>query len=132
VNSEILPIIAVRHDHDRSRDWVALERFAATATRSGAPVDPGEFMWIESVTVDVDGVAHDAHAYKHVESRRTVYVDDAGHTYRYRHVDDDIQVLVPFASPLDAVTRWYPARDQLTLVPPASVPPTRSVGVDID
>ena len=72
--------IAHRYEHDRERDWAALERFADLATRSGVEVSADDFMWMGAAEFN-DG--RTVHSYKHGDTRRYLHLDDSGHAYRY-------------------------------------------------
>jgi len=72
--------IAHRHEHVRERDWRPLERFAEVSSRSGSPVNADDFMWMGAAEI-ADGRV--VHSYKHIDTRRCLHLDGAGHSYRY-------------------------------------------------
>ena len=72
--------IAHRYEHDREHDWVALERFADLATRSGLAVSADDFMWMGAAEFN-DG--RTVHSYKHIDTRRYLHLDQSGHAYRF-------------------------------------------------
>ena len=78
--------IAHRYEHDRQHDWVALERFADLATRSGLAVSADDFMWMGAAEFE-DG--RTVHSYKHAGTRRHLHLDESDHSYRYLARADD-------------------------------------------
>lgn len=91
--------IAHRYEHDREHDWKALERFADLATRSGLAVSADEFMWMGAAEFN-DG--RTVHSYKHIDTRRYLHLDEAGHAYRFLARADGGQYR-PLADPLEAL-----------------------------
>lgn len=73
-------LITHRYEHDRARDWAALERFADLATRSGLAISADDFMWMGAAKF-ADGRI--VHSYKHIDTRRYLHLDESGHAYRY-------------------------------------------------
>lgn len=71
---------AYRHEHDRERDWLPLERFAEASLRSGSQLSADDFMWMGAAEF-ADGRV--VHSYKHIDTRRYLHLDDGGHAYRY-------------------------------------------------
>ena len=71
---------AYRHEHDRAHDWAALECFADLATRSSLVVSADDLMWMGAAEFADGGTIY---SYKHVDTRRCLHVDAAGHSYRY-------------------------------------------------
>lgn len=67
---------------DGQPDWRPLERFLRAATRPGSSfgLDPSEFMYM--VRVVAPG-RPDVHLYKHIDTRRYLNLDDAGHAYAF-------------------------------------------------
>ena len=73
--------IAHRYEHDREHDWAPLERFANLATRSGHTLCADDFMWMGAAEF-ADG--RSVHSYKHIDTRRYLHLDEAGHAYQYK------------------------------------------------
>ncbi len=71
---------AYRHEHDRERDWLPLERFAEVSSRSGSRLSADDFMWMGAAEFTDGRVVH---SYKHIDTRRYLHLDDGGHAYRY-------------------------------------------------
>ena len=76
-------------------DWRPLERFADVVPDRRVTAD--DFMWMGSFTLET-GVR--VQAYKHVDTRRYLHLDDAGHAYRF---DADRPGFVPFRTPAAAL-----------------------------
>ena len=91
--------IAHRYEHDREHDWVALERFADLATRSGLPVSADDFMWMGAAEFHDGRVVH---SYKPVDTRRYLHLDESGHAYQYRSRADGGRY-APHRDPREAI-----------------------------
>jgi hypothetical protein len=91
--------LAHRYEHDREHDWVALERFADLATRSGINVSADDFMWMGAAKFN-DG--RTVHSYKHLDTRRYLHLDDSGHAYRYLARAEGSRY-VPWPDPITAL-----------------------------
>ena len=93
--------IAHRYEHDREHDWAALERFADLATRAGHSIVAGDFMWIGAAEFHNGRTIH---SYKHIDTRRYLHLDDAGHAYRFLSRAEGGRY-VPCGDPRDAIDR---------------------------
>lgn len=82
-------------------DWGPLERFVEGPVPRAARVTADGFMWMGTVIRDVDRVLH---AYKHVDTRRYLYLD--GDAVSYLYADGELH---PAASVGDALVAlgWF-------------------------
>ncbi|MGD9794570.1 MAG: hypothetical protein AB7V43_13920 [Acidimicrobiia bacterium] len=99
-----------RYEHDREHDWLALERFADLASRTGLDVAVGDFMWMGAAEF---GDGRIVHSYKHIDTRRHLHLDGSAHAYRYRptaeggryDVIPDPRLAINLALGLDVISR---------------------------
>jgi hypothetical protein len=78
-------------------EWGPLERLVRVARAAGQRVDIDEFMAMGPVELP-GGLT--VHRYKHIDTRRYLNLDDAGHTYRYLPSTGGYE---PWMSPAPAV-----------------------------
>lgn len=77
----------------REPEWGPLEQLAgALSTAPDAPdIDPGDFMYMTKMA---DRKGNALHLYKHIDTRRYLNLDDAGHAHEFvrvatlRHTDE--------------------------------------------
>jgi ABC-type uncharacterized transport system ATPase component len=76
-------------DVDGEPVWAPLEAVARIARKSAnlPSFHEGEFMYMAAVHNERKGLT--IHLYKHIDTRRYLNLDDAGHAYAYRYRADD-------------------------------------------
>ena len=80
------------------RVWLTLERLAAVVAEDNVALDPGAFMYMATVA---GPDATPVRLFKHIDTRRYLNLDEAGHAYRYRYHSNDYELIPDL---VDAVT----------------------------
>jgi hypothetical protein len=128
----VSPVVRTTHD-PQDVNWLPLERFVAVAVSHGIHIDADDFMWMGRCTLASDAIVH---LYKHVDTRRYLNLDAAGHTYRYLPTEDPT-AYETIPSPVVAVREvLYNSEDRASLnvarwPTPTSTTPSPSSGLSL-